>query len=309
MDKETWCQKHFADELPDCLPLPDRRGGDEEQWQKVTVDCEADVADKEVCVSSVLYLLGVYGGLTEAGVLLYGEQGWLPLRQSWAQDDAPQALAESVRQMLAESVAFAWSRTEAWEALGQEMGRGIALTLAGEVPVDDREGLALIFHVTANALELDYRTAKYTEAFSKTLALSWREILLSLSKSRTLAEVVITPAETLARLDRFNQTRYDYDRKNTLVAQFRTMARNLPDNTAVIYEKRSYTYAQVDELSDKLAYYIQQQGLGRGDTVAVFINFIHIPISIIEFLNKKVPDVFSLSIIQVIQTFRFRPKG
>lgn len=129
-----------------------------------------------------------------------------------------------------------------------------------------------MFAAGEKKLELHYKSSLFSEAFMQNLLLSWREISQSMLEAHTLAEVKVTPAETLALLDSFNQTEHEYDRQATLVAQFQAMAREVPDNTAVIYEDRSYTYAQVEELSDKLAYHIHQQGLGRGDTVAVFIN-------------------------------------
>lgn len=77
--------------------------------------------------------------------------------------------------------------------------------------------------------------------------------------------------ETIRLLDSFNDTKRDYDRQSTTVDQFRAMAAEYPDNIAVIYEDRSYTYAEVDELSDRVANYIAKKNLGRGDTVSVFI--------------------------------------
>lgn len=35
MDKEKWCQTYFSDELPDCLPLPDRREVADGRWEKL----------------------------------------------------------------------------------------------------------------------------------------------------------------------------------------------------------------------------------------------------------------------------------
>ena len=46
----------------------------------------------------------------------------------------------------------------------------------------------------------------------------------------------------------------------------------MPNNIAVIYEDKSYTYAEVDNLSDKLANYLSQQGFGCDDVVSIFIN-------------------------------------
>lgn len=270
MDKEKWCQTYFSDELPDCLPLPDRREAADGQWETLSISC-AETENKGEFVASVLYLLGVYGGLQEAGLLVY-DGAWRPLRQSWEQDTDPKKLVADIDMMLQAGNAYSWEQAEALALLGQEEGRGIALAFGHEVPVAARKGFALLFAAGEKEMELHYKSSLYSEALMQNLLLSWREILQSMPKAHKLAEVAITPAETLALLDSFNQTEHEYDRQATLVAQFQAMAREVPDNTAVIYEDRSYTYAQVEALSDKLAYHIHQQGLGRGDTVAVFIN-------------------------------------
>lgn len=270
MDKEKWCQTYFSDELPDCLPLPDRREVADGRWETLNISC-AETENKGEFVASVLYLLGVYGGLQEAGLLVY-DGAWRPLRQSWEQDTDPKKLVADIDMMLRAGNAYSWEQAEALAILGQEEGRGIAFAFGHEVSVAARKGLALLFAAGEKEMELHYKSSLYSEALMQNLLLSWREILQSMPKAHKLAEVAITPAETLALLDSFNQTEHEYDRQATLVAQFQAMARKVPDNTAVIYEDRSYTYAQVEELSDKLAYHIHQQGLGRGDTVAVFIN-------------------------------------
>ncbi|MCR5757434.1 MAG: amino acid adenylation domain-containing protein [Selenomonas sp.] len=271
MDKETWCQKNFADEMPDCLPLPDRRESADNPWQKWTLAYEHESSKGEK-LASVLYLLGVYGGLTEAGLIVYEKQEFLPLRQSWRQEDSPQKLAAASASMLKEAAAYSWTREAVWDLLGQEKGRGIALALDGDIPLKQQAGLALIFQVTMDKLEIRYASAHYSEAFIQSMGLSWREILLHLAQAETLADMVITPAETMSLLDRFNQTEREYDRQSTIIDQFRAAAQRMPDNIAVIYEEREYTYAQVTELSDKLAFFLHQQGLGRGDTAAVLLD-------------------------------------
>ncbi|MBP5291412.1 MAG: amino acid adenylation domain-containing protein, partial [Lachnospiraceae bacterium] len=94
---------------------------------------------------------------------------------------------------------------------------------------------------------------------------------MSFHKSESLAEVNLLAEETLQRLDSFNHTRHDYDRSATIIDQFRAQAAASPQNVAVVCESNSYTYAQVDDLSNRLACYLSLHGMKRGDTVPVFI--------------------------------------
>ena len=270
MDKKTWCDAHFADEMEDCLPLPNHREGGASRWETRALSLEAR-SDCPILMASALFLLGVYGCVEEAGFLVRGQDGWFPLRLCWNREMSSKALAEMVEEMANAAVSFSWTRQEAWETLGQEKGHGIALSLAGDIPQAEREGLALIFRADANELAVSYPVSCYTEDFIQTLLLSWREILLSLPKAGSLSQISVTAGETMELLDSFNRTERDYDRSATIIDIFRTRAAEMPDNVAVAYEERSYTYREVDDLSDRLAYWISRQGLGRGDTVSVFI--------------------------------------
>ena len=52
---------------------------------------------------------------------------------------------------------------------------------------------------------------------------------------------------------------------------FRRQAKATPDKTAVVYKDKRFTYAQLDDMSDRIAGYIASKGLGREDIVAVLI--------------------------------------
>ena len=270
MNKTEWCESRFGSEMPDCLPLPELREVTGGQWEEFVLPAE-DLPETKYLAVGTLLLLGVYGGICEAGFLVWDANGYRPLRREWHPDTKPEALAESTEAMLREGASFSWKDREAQDVLGLEEGRGMALSLAGEIPATSREGLALSFRRAAEGLAIGYHSSLYTEAFIRTMALSWREILQSLPRAATVSHVRITAPETLVRLDRFNETVHPYDRSATIVEQFWTRAAEYPDNTAVIYEERSYTYAQVKGLASRLAGFISGQGLGRGDTVAVFI--------------------------------------
>ena len=57
----------------------------------------------------------------------------------------------------------------------------------------------------------------------------------------------------------------------TIVSLFRRQALETPGNIAVVYRDRQYTYAQVDDISDRIAAYIASRGLKGEDVVSVLI--------------------------------------
>ena len=270
MDKQEWCTTHFGSELPDCLPLPELREKEGRTWNRFSLPLATRPEAAELA-ATVLYLLGVYGGLNEAGLLVWNGNGCQPLRQEWKPDMTPGQLTELAKNRLQEGGAFSWDEGEAVEVLGVEAGRRVAVSLTGEIPPAQCEGLALAFCLAPRGLVISYDNSLYTEPFIRVMALSWREIIVSFSTAGTLAGVCITAEETRGVLDRFNETVHAYDKTATIIEQFCARAAEYPDNMAVTYEEKAYTYARVKDLAFRLAGYVSRNGLCRGDVVAIFI--------------------------------------
>ena len=261
---------HFSSELPDCLPLPELREAEGGAWSRFELSLNTRPEPGELAATA-LYLLGVYSGLNEAGLLIWNGRGYQPLRQEWKPDMIPGQLTEQTKAMLQEGAGFGWDKGEAAGILGVEAGRRIAFSLTGEIPPEQCEGLALAFHLASRKIVVSYDSSLYTESFINVMALSWREIILSFPTAGTLAGVCVTAEETMDVLDCFNETTHAYDKAATIIEQFCARAAECPDNMAVTYEDKSYTYARVEDLAFRLAGYVSRQGLGRGDVVAVFI--------------------------------------
>ena len=270
MNKQEWCAARFTSELPDCLPLPELREVPGCEWATYAISMAKD-PDPETLAMASLLLLGVYGGINETGLLVWNGISYQPLRQEWKPDRKPAELIKNVGTMLREGAAYVWEADEARDILGMEAGRAVGFSLNGEVPAEKRNGLALIFGAEPGRLEITYNACLYTEAFIRVMALSLREILDSLLTAETLAGLRVTAGETMKILDSFNETVHAYNKTDTIIEQFCARAAECPDNLAVVYEDKSYTYAEVQGLAFRLAACVARQGLGRGDTVAVFI--------------------------------------
>ena len=119
---------------------------------------------------------------------------------------------------------------------------------------------------------IEYFSNLYSEALIEQLVASYEAILNSMhdGEQRVDSLSVITPAQE-ALLDSFNATERDYDMSQTVLTRFSEYVDSAPEHLAVVYKDRSYTYRQVDELSNKIAHYIHRLGLGRNDVVAVLI--------------------------------------
>ncbi len=120
-------------------------------------------------------------------------------------------------------------------------------------------------------VKAEYNSNEYSEALISQLLESYEAVVEGFLSRKMLSEISLaTPAQTQL-LDSFNQVELDYDNTQTVVSLFERQVRDTPDNIAVVYKERQYTYAEVDAISSRIASAITQKGLGAEDVVSVLI--------------------------------------
>ena len=122
------------------------------------------------------------------------------------------------------------------------------------------------FHVKA-----EYNSNEYSEALIAQFLESFEAVVEGFLSCQYLRDVSISTPRQIEVLDDFNRNDVDYDATQTIVSLFRSQAQSTPDNVAVVYKDARYTYAQVDDLSNRIAAAISSKGLGEGDVVSVLI--------------------------------------
>ena len=120
-------------------------------------------------------------------------------------------------------------------------------------------------------VKAEYNSNEYSEEIIRQYLESYEAVIKGFLSKEYLCEVNITTANQIEVLDSFNQTDIDYDDTQTIVSLFRRQAKATPDNIAVVYKDQKFTYAEVDEISDRIAGYIASKGLGLEDVVSVLI--------------------------------------
>ena len=120
-------------------------------------------------------------------------------------------------------------------------------------------------------VKAEYNSNEYSEEIIRQYLESYEAVIKGFLSKEYLREVNITTASQMEVLDSFNQTDVDYDDTQTIVSLFRRQAKATPDNIAVVYKDQKFTYAEVDEISDRIAGYIASKGLGLEDVVSVLI--------------------------------------
>ena len=120
---------------------------------------------------------------------------------------------------------------------------------------------------------IEYDNGRYSESLMQSLAQSvCNAVNAFIRQSETsLLHVSLLDAEQTALLDSFNQTEVPYDNTQNIVSLFRRQVEQTPDNLAVVYHDKQYTYREVDAISERIAAYVASQGLGKEDVVSVLI--------------------------------------
>ena len=120
-------------------------------------------------------------------------------------------------------------------------------------------------------VKAEYKANLYSEQLASQFLESYENVVEGLLTATRLADIQIADTSQMELLDSFNDTDRPYDDTQTVVSLFRRQAKATPDAEAVVFKDHRYTYAQVDDISDRIAAYIASKGLGVGDAVSVII--------------------------------------
>ena len=122
------------------------------------------------------------------------------------------------------------------------------------------------FHAKA-----EYNANEYSREFISEILESYEAVLEGFLSNEYLRDIQLATRHQIETLDSFNENDVDYDASQTIVSLFKQQALATPQNVAVVYKDKSFTYSQVDEISNHIAANIAARGLGAEDVVSVLI--------------------------------------
>ena len=120
-------------------------------------------------------------------------------------------------------------------------------------------------------VKAEYHANEYSKELIAQFLESYEAVVEGLLTQEKLCDIDIATSSQKAVLDSFNQTDVEYDNTQTIVSLFTEQAKQTPDNVAVVYKDKQYTYAEVDEISNRIAGSIVSRGLKAEDVVSVLI--------------------------------------
>ena len=120
-------------------------------------------------------------------------------------------------------------------------------------------------------VKAEYNSNEYSQQLIAQFLESYEAVVEGFLAKVSLRDIDIATTSQVELLDSFNQTDVDYDATQTIVSLFRRQASITPENVAVVFKDKKYTYAEVDEMSDRIAAYIISKGLKKEEVVSVLI--------------------------------------
>ena len=152
--------------------------------------------------------------------------------------------------------------------IGDTMAKGEDLSL-------DMAKMPLLIQVrdynNEYVLTAEYRSDMYSEAFVNGMLEAYEAAMESMLKAKYVSEVSVLSRNAADEIAEFNHTECDYDRSKTISDMFDEIVQAVPDQTAVVYKDRKYTYKEIDKLSDRLGKYILSLGIDREEVVSILI--------------------------------------
>ncbi len=125
-------------------------------------------------------------------------------------------------------------------------------------------------------VNIEFDKTKYTMDYIDRVLSVFRQIVSVIADNPDMDVQKISALDKSATLELMELGRGDtlrYNKKETLIDLFKKQVDKTPDSTCVVYKDKSFTYAEIDKITDKLAVYLKERyGIGCEQAVGVMID-------------------------------------
>ncbi len=138
-----------------------------------------------------------------------------------------------------------------------------------------RPGFKLLVQIVQRGesyeISFDYAVNLYSQKFIESFLHCYEHVLAQMMAKENLCDIEPCDEAQRKTLDSFCQNECDYDNTQTVPSLFRKAATEYPDKECVVYDGRIYTYKEVDDLSDRVAWMVHEKGIVTEQVVSVLI--------------------------------------
>lgn len=138
---------------------------------------------------------------------------------------------------------------------------------------DIQSDIHFMLYRTGNGYTLDagFRKKLYTEGFTARFASMYLNIVKGMMTATALSGIGLSDAAACEAIRTFNLTDVPYETEATVVDLFRRQVSRTPEGICLVYEDKRFTYAEVDRITDALAYHLVASGMERGSIAGILI--------------------------------------
>ena len=122
---------------------------------------------------------------------------------------------------------------------------------------------------------VEYDGSLYSDEMMQALSDAYAYVARQITLKPLLRDLSLASEQMIARLDAFNGGYQESFVQSDIVSLFRKAAAEYPSNTAVIYRDKSYTYKELDEMTDRMAALVYDSVRNCGKTEPVVSILIH----------------------------------
>ena len=141
-----------------------------------------------------------------------------------------------------------------------------AQTESLQIHIDDRDRSGAVH------IQYDYQTEKFTPDQIESMQENFVTLLLDAveNDNKRLWELELLSAEEKQKLlFAFNDTAVDYPREKCVHELFEEQVEKTPDRVALVFENESFTYRQLDAMSNSLANFLREQEVKPNQVVPI----------------------------------------
>ena len=140
---------------------------------------------------------------------------------------------------------------------------------------DGKENISIELHRDNGEFTIwvEYRSDLYEESTIKHLVKLYDQALKEFLIKDKLNDINLISIEELDELNSFNDVDVSYiDFNKTILDGFKESVKKYPNNNAVCFKEKSYTYKEVDLISNKIANKLIELGLKKETVASILIN-------------------------------------
>lgn len=137
---------------------------------------------------------------------------------------------------------------------------------------DGKEKLSIELHRKQNnyVIWVEYRSDLYLESTMKHLIKVYNTVLSEFLKKEKMIDIDLLDKEETELLESFNQTNFPYIEENkTILDDFLDVVKKHPDEIAVVFKDKKFTYREVDEISTRIANELIRLGAKKEKVVSI----------------------------------------